>query len=142
MRPRIVLGWREPVSLPDWGVDRLHAKIDTGARSSAVHVENLVELPDGRIQFEVVLSRRANHRRVTVVSPVSRRSHVRSSNGQTEPRYFVRTRMVLGPIDREIEVSLVKRDSLTCRMLVGRSALPEEAVVAPHEQDLHGEGAA
>ena len=120
---RIVIGWTEFVDLPDWNVRKLRAKIDTGARSSALHVEGITELPRGRIGFDVILHRKKRDRRIHVVTRIHRRSRVRSSNGSTETRYFVRTKLRLGPIERDIELSLVDRGRMIHRMLLGRSAL-------------------
>ena len=50
----LLIGWTEYVDLPEWGITRVRAKVDTGARSSALHVENIKELPRGRIRFDVV----------------------------------------------------------------------------------------
>lgn len=122
-RDPIVIGWTEYVDLPDWNVQRLRAKVDTGARSSALHVENIELLRGGRVGFEIVLHRKKRDRRVHVTAPVSRRSRVRSSNGQIDTRYFVRTTLRLGPVEREVEVSLVDRVHMIHRMLLGRSAL-------------------
>lgn len=124
-----VVGWREYVSLPDWGIGRLRAKIDTGARTSAIHVQNLQELPNGFVRFEVVLDRKRKHKHVVVECPVNRFSHVTSSNGESLARYFVHTTFRLGPVEKIIEVSLVNRDNMKVRMLVGRSALEPEFLV-------------
>jgi hypothetical protein len=118
----VVVGWSERVDLPDWGVTRLKAKIDTGARTSAVHVENIRELRGQRIAFDVVTGV-SRDTWVRVVTRTSRRSAVRSSNGQEASRYFVKTQMVLGGISREIELSLVDRADMRFRMLIGRTAL-------------------
>lgn len=119
----ILIGWTEYVDLPEWNVRRLRAKVDTGARSSALHVEDIVELSRNRISFDVVLHRKKRNRRVHVIEHIHRRSRVRSSNGQTETRYFVRTKLRLGPSEREVELSLVDRGAMIHRMLLGRSAL-------------------
>src|SRR6188474_2231761 len=65
-RTPVLIGWTEYVDLPDWGVRRLLAKVDTGARSSALHVENIRELPRGLVAFDVVLHRERRDRRVHV----------------------------------------------------------------------------
>lgn len=122
-RDPIVIGWTEYVDLPDWNVNRVRAKVDTGARSSALHVENIELLSGNRIRFDVVLHREKRDRRIHVKAPVARRSRVRSSNGQTETRYFVRTTLRLGPVEREVELSLVDRGRMIHRMLLGRTAL-------------------
>jgi len=120
---RILIGWTEFVDLPEWNVRKLRAKIDTGARSSALHVEGITELPRGRVRFDIILHRKKRDRRIHVVAKVQRRSRVRSSNGSTETRYFVRTRLRLGPIEQDVELSLVDRGKMIHRMLLGRSAL-------------------
>lgn len=119
----LVIGWSEYVDLPAWGVTRLLAKADTGARSSALHVEELEELPQGRVRFQVVLHRRKRDRRVHVEARVRRRSRVRSSTGHYQTRIFVATRLRLGPFERRVEISLVDREHMIHRMLLGRSAL-------------------
>jgi len=119
----VLIGWTEFVDLPDWNVRKLRAKVDTGARSSALHVEHIVELPRNRVGFAVVLHRKKRDRRVHVIAHIHRRSRVRSSNGSSETRYFVRTKVRLGPIEREVELSLVDRAAMIHRMLLGRSAL-------------------
>ena len=119
----MLIGWNEYVDLPDWGVRNLRAKIDTGARTSALHVEHLRELSPNRVAFDVILDRRKSHRRVHVTARVARRGRVRSSTGHYETRIFVKTRLRLGPVEREIEVNLVDRGSMIYRMLLGREAL-------------------
>jgi hypothetical protein len=123
MRERTLIGWNEYVDLPEWGVRNLRAKIDTGARTSALHVENIQVLPRGRVRFDVVVHRKKRDRHVHVAAPVTRRARVKSSNGQFEYRYFVTTRLRLGPVEKDIEISLVDRGEMIHRMLLGRSAL-------------------
>jgi hypothetical protein len=134
---RTVIGWREWVSLPDWGVERLRAKIDTGARTSALHVENLEVLEDGQVSFDVVLDRSESPRTVRVVSADHvRTAHVRPSSGVRQRRRVVETRLKIGPVERTIEVSLVDRGEMLCRMLVGRTALGSDFVVRPDQRYL------
>jgi hypothetical protein len=134
---RTVVGWREWVSLPDWGVKRIRAKIDTGARTSALHVDNLEVLADGLLSFDVVLDRRESPRTVRVVAAERvRTATVRPSSGVRQRRHVVETRLRIGPVDRPIEVSLVDRGEMLCRMLVGRSALGSEFVVSPDQRYL------
>lgn len=128
---RVGIGWREAVDLPEWGIEKLVVKVDSGARTSAIHVENLRELPDKMLHFEVVLSRRFNHKRVSVETPWVRRTRVRSSNGEIQERYVVQTRMVLGPVEKDIELTLVSREGMLVRMLLGRSAIGSDFVVYP-----------
>lgn len=119
---KLIVGWHEGVALPDWGVPVIQAKLDTGARSSALHVDKIESLPGHRIRFDIVLSR-SGRRRVHVVTHISRTGRVRSSTGHTDTRFFVRTRVQLGTIEREVELSLVDRSVMRFRMLLGRTAL-------------------
>lgn len=128
--PRII-GVAEYVDLPAWHIWRLRAKIDTGARSSALHVENIRELGAGRVRFDVRLSRNQHERRVTVEARVARRGQVRPSSGELEARIFVAVRVRIGPVEREIELSLVDRGRMIYRMLIGRRALAHAFLVDP-----------
>ncbi len=119
----VLIGWTEFVDLPDWGVRKLRAKVDTGARTSALHVENIEELPRGFVRFDVVLHRQKRDRRIHVKTRIVRRGRVRSSTGHQAERLFVETTLVLGPVQKRIEVSLVDREKMTYRMLLGREAL-------------------
>lgn len=123
------IGWKETLDLPDWGIRNLLAKTDTGARRSAIDVKQLHRRPDGQVEFEVVLDRRDRTRTVKVVSPVAHVTRVRSSNGEQRERYFVRTRLSLAGVEKEIELSLVCRESMVCRMLLGRKALEDHFLV-------------
>lgn len=127
----LVIGWREYIDLPEWGVTRMRAKIDTGARTSAIHVEDIEELPDGRMRFDVIVSEKPL-KTVTVEARPVRRSTVKPSSGQRQKRYVFRTTIVIGPLEHEIELSLVSRESMLDRILVGRKALPPEVLVNPH----------
>ncbi|MFW6354247.1 MAG: ATP-dependent zinc protease [Verrucomicrobiota bacterium] len=124
-----IIGWKESVALPDWGIEGLRAKADTGARRSAIDVKHLRELPDGRIEFDIVLDRRRPDETRRIVSEVSHVTHVRSSNGQQHERYFVTTRLRLGGREKLIELSLVNRREMVCRMLLGRKALEGDYLV-------------
>lgn len=121
-----VLGWREVVSLPDIGVTGLHVKVDTGARSSALHAFRIDEFErDGEVhvRFEVHPLRHANRPAVVVELPVHDRRVIRSSNGRAETRYVVRTRVRIGQRTWPIDVTLARRDQMGYRMLLGREAI-------------------
>ncbi len=131
MTPRepVLIGWTELVDLPEWGIRRLRAKVDTGARTSALHVQNIEELPRGKVRFDVVLHRKKRDRRIHVLTSITRRGRVRSSNGQLTERLFVQTVLRLGPVEKRIEVSLVDRQKMIHRMLLGREALSGPFVI-------------
>jgi hypothetical protein len=127
----LIIGVTEYVDIPEWRILSLRAKIDTGARSSALHVENIRELASGRVRFDVRLSRSQSERRVTVEAPVVRRGRVRPSSGELEARIFVAVKVRIGPVEREIELSLVDRGRMIFRMLIGRRALAHAFLVDP-----------
>ena len=125
----LVIGWVEYVGIPDWHISRVRAKMDTGARNSALHVENIRELPHGRVRFDVRLHRRNTDRRVTVEAPIKRRGRVRASIGHAELRIFVVARVRIGSHEQDIELSLVDREKMIFRMLIGRSALAHDYLI-------------
>ncbi len=127
----LVIGVTEYVDIPAWRIVKMRAKIDTGARTSALHVENIRELGADRVRFDVRLSRSESDRRVTVEARIVRRGQVRPSSGQLEARIFVAVRVRIGPIEREIELSLVDRGRMIFRMLIGRRALANAFLVDP-----------
>jgi hypothetical protein len=132
----LIIGVTEYVDIPAWRILRLRAKIDTGARSSALHVENIRELGAGRVRFDVRLSRSETERRVTVEARIARRGQVRPSSGEPEERIFVAVKVRIGPIEREIELSLVDRGRMIFRMLIGRRALAQAFLVDPSRRYL------
>lgn len=119
----VIIGWTEYIDLPDWGVTDLRAKVDTGARTSALHVENVEELPRDQVRFDVVLHREKRDRRIHVRTRISRRGAVRSSTGHRTHRLFVETTLRLGTVEKRVEISLVDREKMIHRMLLGRGAL-------------------
>jgi hypothetical protein len=133
---RLVIGLAEYVDLPEWRVLRLRAKVDTGARSSALHVENLRELPNGRVRFDVRLHRYRPERKVTIEAAISRRARVRSSSGASEVRIFVTTRVRVGHVVLDAELGLVDRTRMIYRMLLGRTALGARFLVDPSRRYL------
>jgi hypothetical protein len=134
-----VIGWREIVALPDWGIARLKAKIDTGARTSAIHVGELEELPSGEVRFEVIVREKPKQSTMMVTAMPVRRTTIKPSSGVKQERLVFRTRLAIGPIEREIELSLTSRKGMLCRMLVGRLALPSHVLVSPNRKYLHSE---
>lgn len=124
-----LIGWKESVDLPEWGILDITAKADTGARRSAIDVEHIVELPGNRVQFEVAADRRTGQLRKTIVADIAHQTHVRSSNGQQHERYFVTTNVMVGDTEKTIELSLSNRKHMQCRMLLGRLALQDDFLV-------------
>ena len=122
-RPKILIGWTEYVSFPEWEVTKVRAKIDTGARSSALHVENIEVLNSRFVAFDIVRNRKSKRGHMRVKARLSRTGRVRSSSGHSDQRIFVKTKIRLGTVEKEIEISLSDRGSMIYRVLLGRTAL-------------------
>ena len=129
--PKFTVGWREYVALPGLGIKRVRAKIDSGARSSAIDAASIEELSGDRVRLTLVVDRRHPDRRITIEAPIARRSRVKSAHGTVHERLFITTTMRLGPVEKEIELGVVCRKRMLCRMLVGRKALEPEFVIDP-----------
>lgn len=126
---KVVIGWSEYIDIPDWDIRGLKAKVDTGARTSALHVEDLEKLPGNRVRFKVILHRHHQDRHVPVTARVSKWAKVRSSTGVYSRRPFVKARIRMGSVEKEIEISLVSREKMLFRMLLGRKALERDFLV-------------
>jgi hypothetical protein len=118
-----IIGWTEHIDLPDWGIFGLKAKSDTGARTSALHVENLVQREDGWVTFDVMLHRHRQEQRKHIRTQLIKVARVCSSTGTYSERCFVSTVLRIGTIEKDIEISLVSRQRMLFRMLLGRKAL-------------------
>lgn len=136
--PLPILGWKEQAWLPEWGV-RLRVKLDTGARSSALHVEDLTVVDhyeeDGQVRpvlrFAVLVGSRDRPRRRWVITPAVGRRWVRDTGARAEHRHVVRTRIVCGPLDRVAELTITDRSGMNFRMILGRTALEGACLVDP-----------
>lgn len=126
---KLVIGWREYVNAPKWKIRGIAAKIDTGARTSAIDVADIEEIDRDRVRFHVVLSRNHRSRRVQIEAKIRRRTRVRSSLGHVESRLVVSTLLEIGSVTRRIELGLVCRKSMRCRMLLGRTAIEDGFLV-------------
>jgi hypothetical protein len=130
--PLPTIGWCEWLALPMWGVDRVKVKVDTGARTSAIHAYHVERFRrDGKHVVRFVLHPRQRSKKfaVTAEAEVLEYRHVRSSNGQVTHRAVVVTEAVLGEHQWPIEVTLTNRDDMGFRMLLGRQAIRDRFVV-------------
>lgn len=129
-----VAGWREWVAFPDLGVPRIKAKLDTGARSSALHAFAVREFTDrGRrmVRFEVHPLQRRADRSVEVVAELVERRVVRPSSGVGQLRRVIRTTLEMDGDRWPIELTLARRDAMGFRLLLGRQALRGRYLVDP-----------
>uniref|UniRef100_A0A942YDG4 ATP-dependent zinc protease n=1 Tax=Neobacillus citreus TaxID=2833578 RepID=A0A942YDG4_9BACI len=137
-RERIIAGWREWAALPDLGIPWIKVKLDTGARSSALHAFDLEELPDERVRFSVHPWQDTDADALTVELPIHDRRIVRSSTGHTQERIVVLTPLTFAGRTVDAEVTLSNRDQMGFRMLIGREALRQGFLVDPARSFMAG----
>ena len=134
----LVVGWREWVGLPLLGIARAEAKMDTGARTSALHVNSIEAYEHGGsawVRFDV--TGEAEHV-PWHDAPVADRRRVRSSNGETELRFVIRTDLLLAERIWPIELTLTNRERMELPMLIGREALAGRLLVNAGKSWLWG----
>jgi hypothetical protein len=131
---RPIIGWREWVALPDLGVDAIKAKIDTGARSSAIHAFDIERFSKGEqdfVRFKMHPIQRETKQTVTAEAALLDQRHVRNSGGHGELRLVILTHAELKDHRWPIELTLTNRDVMGFRMLLGRAAVREHFLVDP-----------
>lgn len=139
--PRLEIGWREWVELPALCDRRILAKIDTGAKTSAIHAHRIRELViDGRPHVEFYIHPVQKQRRPEVhcLAPIHDRRTIKSSNGAEQQRIVILAKLRLGKRERDIELSLANRDDMGFRLLLGRDALRKNVIIHPARSFLLG----
>jgi len=136
-----VLGWREWVALPDLGIPHIKAKVDTGARTSALHAFYLAPFRRkgvAMIRFGVH-PYQGRREAVEVTVPVADRRWVTDSGGHREYRFVIETSVALAGHVWPVEMTLTNRDTMKFRMLLGRTALMDRFTVDPGRSYLVGQ---
>jgi hypothetical protein len=131
---RSIIGWRECLDLPDLGIEGIKAKIDTGARSSALHAFHLEPLEKSDrtlIRFHVHPHQRDSHHTIVATAELLEWRQVKNSGGHSQLRPVIRTSVRLGGRQWAIELTLTNRDVMGFRMLLGREALRKGFLVHP-----------
>ena len=138
------VGWREWLALPDLGIPAIKAKIDTGARTSALHAFEVSPYRDGgrdHVRFRLhPVQRRADIVAQCSAEVIDRR-WVSDSGGHRELRYVIGTNVRLGAHTWPIELTLTDRDPMQFRMLLGRTAMRGRLIIDPKASYLFGKRA-
>lgn len=136
-----IIGWREWVGLPDIGLPRLKAKIDTGARSSSLHaidIESFDQAGELYVRFKVHPVQRSTAKLVTCEAKIFDVRDVRSSSGEVSKRYVIQTNVRWKRLTWPVELTLADRSSMGFRMLMGREAIRGRALVNAGESYFGG----
>ena len=137
----MTLGWREWVSLPDLGLPQIKAKVDTGARTSAIHAFALKTYDEGgleRVEFRMHPNQKDSATVVVCDAAVVDKRVVTDSGGHKEERLVIETTLRIGDHAWSIEATLTARDDMLFRMLIGRTAMTGRAVVNPSRSYVVG----
>jgi hypothetical protein len=138
--PLPVIGWRELVTLPELSPDLVKVKVDTGARTSALHAFDMVIVDrDGLswVDFEIHPTQRSPLGAVAVSCPIVEFRQIRSSTGHAERRPVIRTPLQIGATRFDIDLTLTSRDEMGFRMLLGRAAVRRRFLVDPGRSYVH-----
>lgn len=139
--PNMIIGACEWVGLPELGIRQLRARVDTGAKSCALHASDIepVDAADGRkIAFHVPVGHPSADRWQRCEAPLLAQRRVRNTSGEFEERYTIRTPVVIGHSRWEVDITLTNREKMRYRMLLGRTAMENHALVYPARTFLQG----
>lgn len=139
--PLILLGWREWVALPALSIGQLKAKVDTGARTSALHayaIEPYQKGDESWVMFVIHPKQRRNDVFVECHAPIKDRRLVSDSGGHKQRRYVIETPLIIGTSTIITEMTLTNRDSMLFRMLIGRTTLNNRFMIDPQASYLQG----
>lgn len=139
--PLPMIGWREWISFPDFGIEAVKAKIDTGARTSsihALHIEHFRRHGAEWVRFQIHPLQRDSRTTVDIEAELLERRRITSSTGHASLRPVVVTTARLFDIQWEIELTLTSRDEMGFRMLLGREAVRSRFVIDPAKSFLAG----
>jgi len=128
-----ILGQTDRLDLPEFSIFNVKAKIDTGARTSSIQCYEIVPLENNRVKFTLINSKL---NKKYFIKPVARIAKVKSSNGESEKRYFINTTIVIYNKAYNIEVSLSFRENMKYSLLVGRELLEQGFIVDVSKKDL------
>jgi len=129
---KIIIGRLESIALPQLGIDNLQVRVDTGAKTSSLHVDNIVKYMDkGKpcVTFDLHPDIHNVDKLISCHAVISDIRKIKSSNGSSEQRYVIETPMTLGTETWPIEITLTDRADMNYLMLFGREAIGKRLLV-------------
>lgn len=139
--PPLVIGACEWVALPDLGIKAVRARVDTGARSCALHAsDQQLFRRSGKdwVSFQVHVGFEAQHRAMPCEAQLLDLRQVKNTSGEIEERFTIHTPIVIGSHRWSVEITLTNRERMRYRMLLGRAAMKNHAIVYPARTFLQG----
>lgn len=140
-RPLTMVGWREWVGLPQLGIGKIKTKVDSGAKTSALHAFHITPFKRNEehyIRFKIHPIQKSDEPVVETVAKIIDIRWITDSGGHRERRYVIETILKLGEEEWPIELTLTNRDTMNFRMLLGRSAMKKRLMVNPGRSFLCG----
>lgn len=138
---RITVGWREWGSLPELNISTIKLKVDTGAKTSALHAFDLEPFQKKQqkyIRFKVHPNQKNKKLTIQCEAPLIDQRQISDSGGHKEMRYVIQTMLTLGKDQWPIEITLTNRSNMRFRMLLGRRAMVNHILVDPTASFLCG----
>jgi hypothetical protein len=131
---KTIIGRLESIALPELAIDDLQVRVDTGAKTSSLHVDNIVKKKhEGKycVTFDIHPDAHNVDTIVQCIAPISDIRKIKSSNGTSEERYVIETPVRLGSQEWLIEITLTDRSDMSYLMLFGREAIGTRFLVDP-----------
>lgn len=138
---KTIIGSREYCSLPNLGIDLIKAKIDSGAKTTALHADNLIVFRKNDsdwVRFSIQPFKKNGKIITNCEAQLIDNRVIKSSNGHKENRYVIKTILVIGNQKWEIEVTLTNRNFMGFRMLLGREAMSGKILIDPEKTYMLG----
>ena len=142
LQNKVILGSEEWCSFPDLNIPTIKARVDSGAKTSALHAINIapfIKNDSNWVKFDINPIQNNNKTVIHCEAPLVDKRIVKSSSGYREQRYVIQTLLKIGDDTWNIEMTLTNRDSMGFRMLLGREAMSGRVLVDPEQKYLLGQ---
>ena len=131
---KLIVGWREWVALPDLEIQSIKAKMDTGARTSALHTYFIEPIGDSikpKVRFGIHPIQKSTKNVIICTADIIDQRQIIDSGGHPELRYIIQTSIFAGDRKWPIDISLTNREQMRFRLLIGRTAISNHLIIDP-----------